>query len=153
MRFRYVQKEGARLERTSDTRAHVSFGARIRFSAVSSAWTTPRILAHHQTWSVSADPLCWHLGRAHQQSPSLSMGDGSSRCVRDLLNPNARPGMKFRTSREIPSIFAPGLTTSLNAHGCGSFAYFLPMLRTNSRQRHTNPGKYGQLASRGQNGG
>jgi len=29
-----------------------------------------------------------------------------------------------------------GFTTTLNAKGCGRFAYFLPILRTNSRQRH-----------------
>jgi hypothetical protein len=38
-------------------------------------------------------------------------------------------------------------------HELQHFAYFLPILRTKSRQRRTSQGKYGQLANPWQKGG
>ena len=43
-------------------------------------------------------------------------------------------------------------TTILIVQGGRRFAYFLPILRTNSRQRGTNQGKAEQLANRWQKG-
>jgi hypothetical protein len=89
--------------------------------------------------------------RGGSTEPAILHGDDSYRCVRELRHPclgrsSGRNG-KFRVS--LPC----GFTTNMHAQRCGRFAYFLLILRTNSRQRRTNQGKYEQLANRWQKGG